>query len=156
MIKNKRSAKNVAERFIEKSFPSLASENLEIHRVGEIWTVDVRSRITGAKRLSIKIDGRDERIARVELPKKLDEDIIKKRIKTCPRCGKSFSLQELRITRTKFEGSHGHILVINVSCPKCRRALSPIRIARKGLKMAYLEYLEAAHLSPEYYAGSRR
>lgn len=156
MIKNKRAAKRVAGNFIEKSFPLLSSEILEIHRMGELWTVDVLSRITGAKRLSINIDGRDERIVRVEIPKKLDESLIKKKIKKCPRCGESFSLQELRITRTKFEGSHGHILVINVSCPKCRRALSPIRVARKDLKVVYLEYLEATHLSPEYCRGSKR
>jgi len=156
MIKNKRTAKRIAKEFLEKSFPALLSEDIDIHKMGEIWVVDVISRFTGTKKLSIKIDSNSAVIVGIEMPKKLDTAVIKRKIKTCSRCGGHFSLPELKITRTSFEGSHKHILVINVSCPNCRRALSPIRIARKELKKSYLEYLEALHLSPEYYKTSRR
>jgi hypothetical protein len=156
MVKNKRTVKRIAKEFLEKSFPALLSEDIDIHKMGEIWIVDVMSRFTGTKKLSIKIDSKSGIIVGIEMPKKLDAVVVKRKVKTCSRCGESFSLPELKITRTSFEGSHKHILVINVSCPKCRRALSPMRIARKELKKSYLEYLEALHLSPEYYKGSRR
>ena len=57
MIKNKRTAKRIAKEFLEKSFPALLSEDIDTHKMGEIWIVDVISRFTGAKKLSIKIDG---------------------------------------------------------------------------------------------------
>lgn len=155
MIKSRKAAKRLAEEFIANSLPAFALEDLEVHKVGELWIADVKSSITGSKRLSIKIDSKNEKILGVEIPKKIDETIIRRKIKKCERCGETFSLQDLKITRTRFEGSHKHILVINVSCPRCRRALSPIRLARKNQKTAYLEYLEMMRSSPEYYMRRR-
>jgi hypothetical protein len=154
MIKSKKEARRIAEDFLKSSFPAWVSEISDVYRVGDIWVTDVRSRMTGTRGLSVKIDGNSGMIIGVEIPKKLNEsEWIRKKIKLCDRCNRKYSIRELRITRTYFEGGHGHVLVLNVSCKKCKKPLSPIRLNRREQKKAFLEYLEIMHMEPEHYEG---
>lgn len=154
MIKSKKEARRTAEDFLNKSFPAWVSEISDVYRIGDVWVADVRSRVTGTRGLSIKMDGASGKIAGVEIPKRLNEsEWLRKRIKRCERCNRKYSIQELKITKTYFEGGHGHVLVLNVSCRKCKKPLSPIRLNRREQKKAFLEYLMMMHLEPEHYSG---